>query len=40
MAGFLAEALSAKLDDLSYEQHQQVIEHFRKQGIELENLGP
>jgi predicted DNA-binding protein len=40
MAGFIAEALSEKLDDLSYEQAQQVIEHFRKQGIELENLEP
>jgi hypothetical protein len=38
MAGFIAEALSEKLKRLSYEQCQQVIGHFRKKGIDLENL--
>jgi hypothetical protein len=38
MAGFIAEALGEKLDHLSYEQRRQVIGHFRKEGIDLENL--
>jgi hypothetical protein len=38
MAGFIAEAVSKQLDDLSYEQRQQIIELFREEGIELENL--
>jgi hypothetical protein len=40
MAQFIAEALGEKLKRLSYEQRQQVIGHFRKEGIDLENLEP